>query len=170
MENLRKEIRNILMEAMKDLHYEERLYDRFINASVLEVGYEKEGTLGEYETVGTYVLPAEIKRQIIENAKLIEGYNFPKNKSYGIQLAQIFIDKSLVKYFTEDLKLQAKNKTLLFIDKKTSSNGNLVYAVIRNNIIVTIYFAKNYVPQDAKKLNVDVMIKNLDIIRQKKVR
>jgi hypothetical protein len=168
--NVRAEIRKIITEAFKDEHYVERLYDRFLNQSVITVGFEIPGTVGQYEEVGTYILPENIKAQIVENAKLVEGYNFPKGKSYGIQLAVIPIDKAKVEYFSEDLKIQAKNHTLLFVDRKTESNGNIVYLIVRDNKIITVYFAKNYVPQDATKLKVDGIIKSMDAIRQRKVR
>lgn len=170
MNNLRLEIRKILSESVPKEHYLDRLYDRFLNQDTLLVGYEKKGSVGEYEEVGTYILPSELKAQILENAKLVEGYNFPKGKSFGIQIGTIPIDKSKVSYFSEEAKLQSKDKTLLFLDRKTESNGNLVYAIVRDNQIITIYFAKNYVPQDATKLQVDGIIKNMDVIRQRKVR
>ena len=168
--DFRTEIRKILEEAFKDDHYIERLYDRFLDQSVLTVGYEIPGSVGEYEEVGTYVLPENIKSQILQNARLVENYNFPKGKSYGIQLGAIPIDKNLVDYVTPELKEIAKKHTLLFLDRRTQSNGNLVYAIVRDNKIITVYFAKNYVPPDAQKLKVDGIIKNMDAIIQKKVR
>lgn len=157
-------------QVIKENHYIERLYDRFLNQSVLTVGYEIPGTVGEYEEVGTYILSDENKKQIIENAKLIEKHSFNQSKSYGVQLGVVSIDKKKVQYYKNELMEQAKKYTLLFVDKKTESNGNLVYAIIRDNRIITVYFAKNYVPQDATKLKVDGIIKNMDVIRQNKVR
>jgi len=167
---IRQEVRKVLEEAFVEPHYTERLYDRFLNKDILTVGYEIPGTVGEYEEVGIYTLPESIKLSIAENAKLIEGYNFPKNKSYGIQLAVVPIDKQQVKYLTPEAQEKAKKYTLLFVDSETQSNGNMVYAIVRDNKIITIYFAKNYVAQDAQKLKVDAIIKNMDVIKQKKVR
>lgn len=168
--NLRQEIRNILKEAMSDEHYKERLYDRFLNKSVLTVGYEIPGTVGEYEEIGTYVLPENIKAQILENAKLVEGYNFPKNRSFGVQIGVVPVDKSKVQYFNDEFKNEAKKHTLLFIDRDTHSNGNQLFLIVRANVIMTLYFAKNYVAQDATKLKVDAIIKSMDAIKQGKVR
>lgn len=168
--NINKEIRKLVKEAFKEDHYIDRLYDRFLNQRILTVGYEIPGSVGEYEEVGTYILPDNIKQQISDNAKLIENYNFPKGKSYGIQLGAIPIDKNQVEYFNENLKEASKKYTLLFVDSETKSNGNLVYAIVRDNRIITIYFAKNYVAQDARKLNVDGIIKSMDAIKDKKVR
>lgn len=168
--DIRIEIRKILEESFKDDHYIERLYDRFLNQSILTVGYEIPGSIGEYKTVGAFILPENIKAQIAENAKLVENYNFPKGKSYGIQLGVIPIDKNKVEYVSDEARDLAKKHTLLFLDSKTQSNGNLVYAIVRDNRIITIYFAKNYVPQDANKLKVDGIIKNMEAIIQKKVK
>jgi hypothetical protein len=168
--SLRAEIRKIIREAFSDEHYTERLYDRFLNKSILTVGYEIPGTIGEYEEVGTYVMPENIKAQILENAKLVEGYSFPKGKSFGIQIGMIPIDKNKVEYFDDNLREQAKKHTLVIVDRATQSNGNLVFLIVRNNEITTVYFAKSYVPQDAAKMKVDGIIKSMDAIRQKKVR
>jgi hypothetical protein len=165
-----KVIRELLKEALKDFHYEERLFERFLNKKILIVGYEIEGTKGQYKEIGTYVLPDIVKNGIIENATLIENYNFPKNKSYGVQLANIVIDRNRVEYFDLQSKLDSQNKSLIFIDKDTESNGNLIFAIIRQNEIRTIYFAKSYVPQDTAKLRVDAIIKNMKVIKQKLVR
>jgi hypothetical protein len=170
MENIRNIIRKILLEAFKDDHYIERLYDRFLDQSELIVGYEIPGSIGQYEEVGTYILPENIKQQILANARLVEGYNFPKGKSYGIQIGVISIDKNKVDYISDEAKEMSKKHTLLFIDRKTQSNGNLVYAIVRENRIITVYFAKNYVPQDAAKLKVDGIIKSMDAIRERRIR
>jgi len=138
--------------------------------STQNVGYEIPGTVGEYKIIGTYIIPDNIKSQIIENAKIIEKYNFPKAKSFGILIANIIIDKNKVNYNAPELKAEAANKVLVLVDEKTNSNGNVVYAIVRENILKTIYFAKSYVPQDAAKLRVDVIVKNIDTIKTGKIR
>ena len=168
--DLVKEIRKILAETIAGEHYAERLYDRFLNQTTLTVGYEIPGSVGEYEEVGTYILSPEIKDSMLDNIKEVENYSFPQAKSYGVQLAYILIDKNKVTYFDEDLKNKAKSHTLVFVDRKTESNGNVVYAIIRGNKIITIYFAKSYVTQSPEKLKVDGIIKNIDVLRAKKVR
>lgn len=168
---IRKLIRSILSEAERDEpHYSERMYDRFINADTLNVGFEIPGTVGEYKIIGSYVIPESIKAQIIDNARLVEKYNFPRNKSFGVMIANIMIDRNKVKYNSPEDMVESKGKPLVFVDEKTQSNGNIVYAIIRENTLKTIYFAKNYVPQTPEKLRVDVIIKNMDVIRQGKVR
>jgi hypothetical protein len=168
--NIRKVVRKILFESIKDPHYIERLYDRFLRNEPLVVGYEIPGSRGEYEDVGTYVLPENTRAQIIENAKVVENANFPKGKSYGIQLTSIIIDKSKVNYYSDDLRAASQKPTLIFVDRKTESNGNLVYAIIRENTLKTIYFAKSYILQSPEKLRVDAIIKNIDVVKSGKVR
>lgn len=168
--NIKNTIKKVILESMLDPHYQERLYDRFLNRDVITVGYEIPGTMGEYEIVGEYKIPAAVKLQIAGNAELVEKYNFPKNKSYGIKVSDIPIDKNQVQYFSEELKQKSKSSILVFVDEKTNSNGNVIYAIVRNNTLVTIYFGKNYVSQDANKLRVDFMLKKLDNLRTNSVR
>lgn len=167
---IKKAIRKILFESMKDSHYIERLYDRFLREKLLVVGYEIPGSIGQYEEVGTYILPENIKSQIIENAKIVENATFPKAKSYGVQLASINIDKTKVNYYSEELKELSKKPILVFVDRETESNGNLVYAIVRENTLKTIYFAKNYIQQTPEKLRVDAILKNMDIVKTNKMR
>ena len=94
--NIKNTVKKAILESILDPHYQERLYDRFLNRDEITVGYELPGTVGEYEIVGTYVIPEMVKLQIKGNAELIEKYNFPKNKSYGIKVSDIFIDKNKV--------------------------------------------------------------------------
>jgi hypothetical protein len=165
MDALRKQIRRILEEANIANHYRERLYDRFLNRDKLDVGYEVSN--GIYETVGTYIIPPDKKSIILENAKVVENYNFPKNKSIGVQIAYIIIDKNKVQYFDNDTQNQLINKNLVFVDSQTNSNGNEVYIIVRNNEVLTVYFAKSYIKQDANKLNVDVIVKNISVLKNK---
>lgn len=170
MEAIRKKIRKILSESIIQQHYQERLYERFLNKEQLTVGYEIPNSVGEYETVGTYIIPHEIKTQILNNAKLVEAYNFPKTKSYGIQISTIPISKDRVQYFSNELREEAKKHVLLFVDEETHSNGNQIFVIVRDNKLITIYMAKNYVSQDPAKLKVDAIIKNMDVIKLNKVR
>jgi len=175
MNELRTAIRKILMEAFAKEHYVERVIERFLKPDYITVGYEIPGKVGVYEEVGRYRLPQEIKDKVTEVSNLIQKYNFPKNKSYAVKITDIPIDKTKVEYnydFNKEYVLK-NNPVLLFVDKISNSNGNQIYAVIRANAIETAFFAKSYSmgntdPKD--KMRVDVYIKNLDVIRQNKVR
>lgn len=172
-EYIRKIIKTIISEAMESEHYTKRVFDRLVNLSEVTVGYEISGTYGEYIEVGTYALPIDLKSRIIENTKLVEDYNFPRNKTYAIKISDIPIDLNKINYFSDIHKQYVfKNKpTILFLDSYTNSNGNQIYAIVRDNKITTAFFGKSYSMQNIQqKMNVDVFIKNMDTIKQKKVR
>jgi hypothetical protein len=80
-----------LLEAIKSNHYLDRLYDRFLNKSILTVGYEIPGSVGEYNEVGTYQITSDEKNNILKNAKIVEDYNFQKSKSYAIKIGDLRI-------------------------------------------------------------------------------
>ena len=163
------------MEAALASHYQERIRDRFLNPEEIVVGYEIPGSVGEYEEVGNYKLSPELKNRVIEVTSVLEKYNFPKNKSYAVKVTDIIIDKNKIEYFSEGLKkyVAEKNPILLFVDSYTKSNGNQIYAIIRQNKVETAFFGKSYSMQnmDIKdKLKVDVYIKDLNIIKNNQVR
>ena len=93
--------------------------------------------------------------------------NFPTWKSYAIKLADLSInpqtDKKIYWEF-DGADEEAKGKTLIYLDNETNSNGNIIYAIIRNNEVKTIFFAKSYVRVDKYKLNVDVVIEDFENI------
>ena len=151
-----------LLEAIKSNHYLDRLYDRFLNKSILTVGYEIPGSVGEYNEVGTYQLTSDEKNNILKNAKIVEDYNFQKSKSYAIKIGDLRIEPINVSFFNDSLRNESKGKKLVILDSKTNSNGDLIYAVVRANEINTIYFAKSYIQQTTDKIKVDYIIKNLD--------
>jgi hypothetical protein len=149
-----------LIEADSKDHSLDRLSKRFIDRVDLEVGYELNDSVGEYKVVGTYSLNQEERDEIKRKYRFIEKYKFDSKKSFGVKLAEIEIDPKRINYYSKDNMEDSLGKNLLFVDKKTNSNGNVVFAIIRDNSIVTIYFGKNYVPQTTKKMNVDFVIKN----------
>lgn len=157
-------IREFIEEAEQTDHYTKRVFDRLVYVDKITVGYEISGTYGRYEEVGTYVLPQELKNKIIENSKVVENYNFPKNKSYAVKISDIPIDNSKINYFSEEYKqyVLTKRPVILFLDSMTESNGNQLYAVVRDNKIVTAFFAKSYSMKDVKdKMRVDAFVKDI---------
>ena len=174
MSKVRQIIREYIEEAFTGEHSLERLKDRFIDKKQLIVGYELEDSIGEYKTLGTYNLSNDEKEDIIRKYNFISNYQFSPEKSYGIRLAYLNIDPKKINFFSDEDKKDSINKKLLFVDENTNSNGNEIYAIVRENVITTIYFAKNYIPQTTSKLRVDNIIKNelffsgLDIKKNKK--
>ncbi len=159
-------IKEVIAEAIKREHYEHRLFNRLIKAEEINVGYELSKT--EYRIVGTFAISEEIKQELLTNLAVVENHNFPKSKSYGVKVREIFIDRNKMTFISPELMEESKNKKLLFVDYETTSMGSVIYAIIRNNILFTIYFAKNYVQQTKEKLNVDAII-NIDTIKKGKV-
>lgn len=159
----------LLREATEAEHFAERLFQRFLDVERLVVGFELLGTRGIYETVGTYHLPQEAKDLIIQNVEEIVKFPFPKIKSFAVKIFEIRIDPRKVEYDGRHSIEDIKNNTLLFVDEQTNSNGNVIYVIIRENIIKTIYFGKNYIAQTKEKMDVDV-ITTMKAIREKKIR
>lgn len=160
MNSIRKIVREILKEAFSGGHSLDRLSERFIDRENLQVGYEKEGSVGEYKTIGTYNLSDGEKESIKKKYKFIEDYKFPEDEDFGIRLTYIKINPDEINYYSEEDKVDSLGKNLLFVDEKTNSNGNEIYVIIRRNEIQTIYFAKNYIQQTKEKLRVDRIVKN----------
>lgn len=147
---------------MNNTHYKERLFTRFINKTNLKVGYEIKGTFGEYVPVGTYTIPEHIKSEIIKTTNLVETHVFSPNKSYGVKIASFDIDKSKIVFINDECRFDSAGKDIVFLDSETQSNGNEIYLIIRNCEIKTIFFAKNYVAQNEKKMRVDFIINNIN--------
>lgn len=160
MNSIRKIVIETLKEAFSGGHSLDRLSERFIDRENLQVGYEKEGSVGEYKTIGTYNLSDGEKESIKKKYKFIEDYKFPEDEDFGIRLTYIKINPDEINYYSEEDKVDSLGKNLLFVDEKTNSNGNEIYVIIRRNEIQTIYFAKNYIQQTKEKLRVDRIVKN----------
>jgi hypothetical protein len=99
---------------------------------------------------------------------LITKYSFPKSKSFGVKIAEFRIDRNAVIFASEQLKVESIGKTLVIVDDETNSNGNVIYAIIRENILKTFYFAKSYIKQTPEKLRVDV-VTSMDAVKNKKI-
>ena len=156
-------VERILLEAEDTEHALQRFKQRFTQ-NLLTVGYEISPAI--YMPVGTYNLPDNIKAVISETIELILNFNFPKKKDYGVKIVDVIIDKNKVEYISESKKEECINEKLVFLAE--GSNGNSVYAIIRENKYKTIYYAKNYIPQTKEKLRVDVMINDLKKSIEKK--
>ena len=63
MDYIKSFVREIVKEAFAGEHSLERLSERFLDRNEIEVGFEKEGTVGEYQTIGTYSLNNDSKAE-----------------------------------------------------------------------------------------------------------
>ena len=151
-------------------HAVQRFYDRFLTEIPKEVGFEKLGTVGEYEIVGIKSLSPEVITAVKNRFDVIGTYNFNPNKSYAIKIADLYLKPETVKFNSEEDKNKSKGKTLLYVDEATSSNGNHIYLIIRNNQAITIFFAKSYAKIGTDKFKVDFIIQDFNKILSKEVR
>ena len=152
---------NILLEAKIDGHFFDRLKQRILETHDVTVGYEIQGTVGEYKKVGLFQIPPEVKQQVLDVYNSIVKTNFPKQKHFGIKMAELRIEPSKVNFYDGFDMSELKGKTLVIVDDVTKSNGNIIYAIVRYNEAITLFYAKSYANIDANRMNVDVVIKNM---------
>jgi hypothetical protein len=160
-------IKNILKEALFTQHLGERFYSRFLNFEPKQIGYEERGSIGDYIPLGEKVLERSVVENIKNKLDKLFSLNFPTWKSYAIKLADLSInpqtDKKIYWEF-DGADKEAIGKTLIYLDNETNSNGNIIYAIIRDNKVMTIFFAKSYSRIDKNKLKVDMIIDEFENI------
>lgn len=122
-------------------HAQERLSQRVLRVDSLDI--VKETATATYTKIGDYKMTDLIKKQISEKVETIRAFDFGRN-DYGV----------LIHSFGKVVSLN---------DSEGESNGDSLYAVIRNNEIFTICFVKSYTGFNslASKLRVDGIIKKL---------
>ena len=131
-----------LTEAISTVHSIERFENRFLIPEELTVGYFDD-TLNEFLNVGTFSIPNNLKETIRKKNNAVRSVNFPMNKSYAIKIADINIDKNEVNYYSK-AAMQDAMKTkekFVFLDNNTKTYGDVIYLVVRENKIVTEFFA-----------------------------
>ncbi len=176
MDSIRLKIRTILekqfiLEAKLTSHLvDDRFVNRFLTPGLKSVGYEIPGARGEYNVIGKKELTQDQIKEIQNRINIIEKYNFPKNKSYAIKLFDLIINPQTVLYNSNSDMLDSKGKTLVYVDKDSNSNGNVVYVIIRNNEATTIMFSKSYSNINTEKFKVDAIIKDFNNITLGKIR
>lgn len=123
------------------IHSAERLAQRVLNVDTLDV--VKETTTANYTKIGEYKVTDLIKSQIATKVDEIRNKDFG-NRDYGV----------LVHNFGKVVSLH---------DSNGESNGDSLYAIVRNNEIFTICFVKSYTGFNSleSKLRVDGIIKKL---------
>lgn len=123
------------------IHSAERLAQRVLNVDTLDV--VKENTTANYTKIGEYKVTDLIKSQISNKVDEIRNKDFG-NRDYGV----------LIHNFGKVVSLH---------DASGESNGDSLYAIVRNNEIFTICFVKSYTGFNSleSKLRVDGIIKKL---------
>ncbi len=147
-------------------HFSERLDQRILSQSELDVSYET--TIGNYTKVGTIKINDLIKNQIKQIVTDIENTNFPTNKDYAIKVTQFPL--STTKFDSEVLKSELYGKQLVvsLTNDEGESNGNEIYCIVRGGNITTFCFVKSYTGYGnlETKLRVDAIIKNLKNLKK----
>ncbi len=168
MNNLRKYIRQTLQEAIVEDHFMDRIKERLLSGKPFQVGYES--TPANYYSVGTYNIPQAVIVDVLEKIELLKQVKFPRNKDYGIKVAQIVIQPNLIQFFEGESLQTIKGKNLVLIPGGDESNGNIYYAVVRADALKTFMLMKNYVTIDAMKLRVDHILTDWNRIKSNQVR
>ena len=123
-------------------HSSQRLIERIVSQNTLDV--VKEGATASYTKVGEYSLTQLVKDQIASKVESIKSMDFG-NRDYGV----------LIHSF---------GKVVRTPDMQSESNGDSLYAIVRNNEIFTICFVKSYSGFKnglEDKLRVDGIVKKL---------
>ena len=122
-------------------HSTERLAQRVLNVDTLDV--VKETTTANYTKIGEYKMTELIKNQISNKVDEIRNKDFG-NRDYGVLIYNF-------------------GKVVSLHDSDGESNGDSLYAIVRNNEIFTICFVKSYTGFNSleSKLRVDGIIKKL---------
>ena len=122
-------------------HANERLSQRVLNVDSLDV--VKEISTANYTKVGEFKMTNILKTQISIKVEQIRNKDFG-NRDYGV----------LIHNFGKVVSLK---------DSEGESNGDSLYAIVRNNSIFTICFVKSYTSFNSleSKLRVDGIIKKL---------
>ncbi len=173
MHNLRLLLRTHLQEALiKEAritdHFEQRLHQRLVGTNGVQVGYESSPM--QYEIVGDYIIPQEIISDVADKMTILKNTRFPEQKDYGIKVTQIPIIPTKINFLSNHNLNTIKGKNLLFVSDGDESNGNVLYVVIRKNVIFTFMFMKSYIKIDALKLRVNHILSDWNIIKSNQVR
>ncbi len=129
-------------------HASSRLIERIVSQDVLDV--VQEGSTANYTKVGEYKLTQLVKDQIVSKVETIKSMDFG-NRDYGV----------LINSF---------GKVVRTPDTNSESNGDALYAIVRNNEIFTICFVKSYSGFKnglEGKLRVDGIIKKLSKFKKR---
>lgn len=153
-EFIQQRLTTLLTEAEISQHFTERLNSRVLELEVVNVGYEV--GVGRYKVVGTYKIKPETKTKILMAYQKLLETKFGKNKNVAVMVADLYIQPRDVQFSVDPS--EAKGQTLVIVDPVSESNGNRVYAIIRHDLVTTLFFAKSYVPITKEKLDVDYIL------------
>lgn len=162
---------SILKELDIDWEHVDQRYNERLKPSVLDVGFEEGTPDGKATTrvvVGQHSISAEAKQEIREKLNKLSDkrVKLAKGKTYGILLQNLYIDPKAVSYYSEEDKLMAKGKTLIYIitSGESYSVGNQIWVATDDNgstQVKTLMFRRSYYSADNRW---DMTIKNINNI------
>lgn len=157
-------VNKILMEAEVANHFYQRLKDR-LSADIVTLAIEVKAM--QYEVIGTYKMPLSFKTRVFQGIDFINDYNFPNHKSFAIKLGFMkFIERDIqFNSLTSKRIYDSTRNGAVIYDPESNSNGDVLFAIIRNNKIVTLYWCKSYISQTKEKLNVDIIINDISVLK-----
>ncbi|MEO6304814.1 MAG: hypothetical protein ABIP51_16760 [Bacteroidia bacterium] len=158
-------VKKILIEAEVNDHFYERLKAR-LSADIVTLAVEVKNA--QYEVIGTYKMPESFKTRVLSAISFINDYTFPYNKSFGVKLGFLKIIERDIQFSSLTAKRiydSVKDGPVVY-DPTTNSNGDVVFAIVRNNQLVTLYWGKSYTPQTKEKLQVDMVINDIEVLRK----
>jgi len=150
----------ILSEASLTPHFLDRVQDRLERQFVFNVGFESDEIIGKYSKLGTYKLPEDVRIKILKEIAKIESIPYPRGSSFGILLHKFDLNLDTAQFFSDGAKnvaarKLARGKTMVIVDDNSLSNGDMLFAIIRNDIGKTLMLVKSYTKNFQRKLRVD---------------
>lgn len=118
--------------------------------------------------VGTYVVSADEAKKIHDNITDMMNFRMPDDKTYGVIIHTFNPDltknsKNIIWLPNEDIRMQTMSDVIsddgrLYIkDEETNSIGDTVFAILRGNKVITLFYNRSHT-MSAEKHNVDKII------------
>jgi hypothetical protein len=115
---------------------------------------------------GTYLMPQNVKDDIKDRIKHMMTYTLPKDKSYAVVIYKLDLHRSNeLMYTNRNIESQAKNEIVfndarLCIKDKTGSFGDTFIAIVRGDVLKSLYFTQSWA-LFPEKHRVDEVIKSI---------
>lgn len=132
-------------------HFKERLYERFTSKSIFPLMLKTRNMApGEYKKVGNYFMDAAESKKVIDSIFEVLQWKMPLDERYGVVFHTFDVfSKEKAYYPKPDLRLQTLNEVvrnngkLYVTDKEDGSVGDVVFGILVNNKLETVYFNRS---------------------------
>ena len=143
-------------------HAKQRLEQRILSQNTIDVRFET--STGNYTKVGVMKITDLFKSNVQSKTERINNTNF-KGKDVAVLISQMGINNNVVQFDSKESEMASKGQKLVasVVDSRGESNGDVLYAIIRNNKHITTCMVKSYsgFKSLADKLRVQFVVKNL---------